>query len=567
MGRPADVTAASRALADGTTDDVTIFDTTLRDGEQAPGISLDAREKVEIATQLARLAVDVIEAGFPAASKGDLAAVKAVAEEVGANGELAAERPDRRAGQPPVVAALARCVDADIEQAAKAISPADRGRIHVFLSTSDIHRRYMLHASEDEVLDQAVGAVELARSFTDDVEFSPQDATRTDFEFLVDIVAAAVEAGATTVNIPDTVGYALPHDFGRWIAQLHERVPTIDDRGVVVSVHCHNDLGLAVANSLEAVRNGARQVEVAVNGIGERAGNCSLEEVVMALRTRTDLLGRSTGVHTPEITRTSRLVSSLTGYSVQRNKAVVGANAFAHESGIHQHGVLADRQTYEIMKTEDVGADGSQIVLGKHSGRHAFRDAVAELGFELDEDEIARTFARFKDLADRKKEVTTKDIEAIVAAEMHVPVADEYALVSLTVSGGTDADPSATVSVSGPDGVVREATASGDGMVDAACGAIRRAVAPTMERGQVAPAMERDQVDPDGIRMVSFDVAAVTEGVDALGDVTIQVEVGDGQRFTGRGVSTDIVEASARAYLDALNRSLRITPRGSDFRP
>jgi 2-isopropylmalate synthase len=550
MGTPLDVASAHRALRAATPEtSIVIFDTTLRDGEQAPGISLDAREKVEIATQLRRLQVDVIEAGFPAASRGDFNAVKAVAAEVGS---------DDRDATPPVVAALARCVDADIEHAAKAIAPAQRQRLHVFLSTSDIHRRHMLHASEEEILAQAVDAVRLARTFTDDVEFSPQDATRTDFSFLVDIVAAVVEAGATTVNIPDTVGYALPHDFGAWIAEIRRRVPAIDEQGIVLSVHCHNDLGLAVANSLEAVRNGARQVEVAVNGIGERAGNCSLEEVVMAIRTRADLLGLDTGVHTPEITRTSRLVSTLTGYPVQRNKAVVGQNAFAHESGIHQHGVLQDRLTYEIMKTEDVGADGSQIVLGKHSGRHAFRNAVAELGFELDEAEIARTFARFKELADRKKEVTTKDIEAIVAAEVHVSVADEFELTSLTVSGGTDTDPSATVAVRGPDGVVREATASGDGMVDAACGAIRRAV---------APMMGRDEVDRDGIRMVSFHVAAVTEGVDALGDVTVELEVGGGQRFTGRGVSTDIVEASARAYLDALNRSTRITPRGGEFRP
>ncbi|MGH3442640.1 MAG: 2-isopropylmalate synthase [Nitriliruptorales bacterium] len=545
MGTPADVTAVRRALP--TDDHVTIFDTTLRDGEQAPGISLDAREKVEIATQLARLQVDVIEAGFPVASKGDWDAVKAVAEEIGANGDLSGAR-----GAPPAIAALARCVDGDIESAAKAIAPAAAGRLHVFLSTSDIHRRYMLKASEDEVLAQAVRAVELARSFTDDVEFSPQDATRTDFDFLVDIVAAAVEAGATTVNIPDTVGYALPHDFGAWIAGLRERVPAIDERGVIVSVHCHNALGLAVANSLEAVRNGARQVEVAVNGIGERAGNCSLEEVVMALRTRADLLDVGTGVHTPELTRTSRLVSSLTGYSVQPNKAVVGANAFAHESGIHQHGVLQDRLTYEIMKTEDVGADGSQIVLGKHSGRHAFRKAVADLGFDLNEDEIARAFARFKDLADRKKQVGEKDIEAIVATETHVTGDDVYELRHLVVSGGTGVEPTATVEVeieNGDGSRVAHATATGDGMVDAACGAIRRAV------------------DRDGITLISFQVAAVTEGVDALGDVTVQVEVEDGSRFTGRGVSTDIVEASARAYVDALNRSRRLTPRGGEFRP
>jgi 2-isopropylmalate synthase len=538
MGKPVDV-----ARAAGLGEDVVIFDTTLRDGEQSPGISLDAREKVEIAEQLARLNVDVIEAGFPAASPGDFDAVKAVAEEVG----NASVRDGRAA---PVVAGLARAMDKDIEACAKALAPAARQRIHTFLSTSDIHRRYMLDASEDEILAQAVRAVELARSFTDDVEFSPQDATRTDFEFLVDIVAAVVEAGATTVNIPDTVGYALPHDFGRWIAELHERVPAIGERDVVVSVHCHNDLGLAVANSLEAVRNGARQVEVAVNGIGERAGNCSLEEVVMAIRTRADLLGVDHDLHTPELVRTSKLVQSLTGYGVQKNKAVVGANAFAHESGIHQHGVLQDRLTYEIMKSEDVGADGSQIVLGKHSGRHAFKQAVDELGIDVTDDELQAAFLRFKALADRKGIVSHEDVRALVLAETTVKADDEYEIVSLRVGGGTAVDPTATVEVriASEDRTVT-AEATGDGMVDAACDAIRRAVG-------------RDEVS-----LISFQVAAVTGGIDALGEVTVTVEVEDGQRFTGRGVSTDIVEASARAYLDALNRSRRIVHRSSEFRP
>ncbi|HSK24013.1 MAG TPA: 2-isopropylmalate synthase [Egicoccus sp.] len=560
MGRPTDITDAAGVVPD----DVTIFDTTLRDGEQSPGISLDAREKVEIAEQLARLQVDVIEAGFSAASPGDFDAVKAVAEIVG-NAPRGAQGPggsegetDRR--EPPVIAALARAMPGDIEAAAKSLAPAKRHRIHTFLSTSDIHRKYMLQASEDEILAQTVRAVELARSFTDDVEFSPQDATRTDFEFLVDIVAAAVDAGATTVNIPDTVGYALPHDFGGWIKELHARIPDIAAKGVVVSVHCHNDLGLAVANSLEAVRNGARQIEVAVNGLGERAGNCSLEEVVMAIRTRADLLGVDHGLHTPELLRTSRLVSSLTGYSVQKNKAVVGANAFAHESGIHQHGVLADRLTYEIMKSEDVGADGSQIVLGKHSGRHAFFKAVEDLGFELDDAEAQNAFRRFKDLADRKGIVSSEDVAAIVIAETHVKADDDYELVSLAVTGGTDTQPTASVEVRLTDaevaaelghdpGATVSAEATGDGMVDAACGAIRRAVG------------------RDGVALVSFQVAAVTGGIDALGEVTVTVEVEDGQRFTGRGVSTDIVEASARAYVDALNRSRRLVHRSSEFRP
>jgi 2-isopropylmalate synthase len=560
MGRPTDISQVTDAVPDG----VTIFDTTLRDGEQSPGISLDAREKVEIAEQLARLQVDVIEAGFSAASPGDFDAVKAVAEIVG-NAPRGAQGPggtegetDRR--EPPVIAALARAMPGDIEAAAKSLAPAKRHRIHTFLSTSDIHRKYMLQASEDEILQQTIRAVELARTFTDDVEFSPQDATRTDFEFLVDIVAAAVEAGATTVNIPDTVGYALPHDFGGWIAELHRRIPAIDAKGVVISVHCHNDLGLAVANSLEAVRNGARQIEVAVNGIGERAGNCSLEEVVMAIRTRADLLGVDHGLYTPELTRTSKLVSSLTGYGVQKNKAVVGQNAFAHESGIHQHGVLADRLTYEIMRSEDVGADGSQIVLGKHSGRHAFFKAVEDLGFELDEAEGQNAFRRFKELADRKGLVSSEDVQAIVISETHVKADDDYELVSLSVTGGTTASPTAAVEVRvvGPEvaaelgrdaGAVVSAEDSGDGMVDAACGAIRRAVG-------------RDEV-----ALVSFQVSAVTGGIDALGEVTVTVEVEDGQRFTGRGVSTDIVEASARAYLDALNRSRRLVHRAAEFRP
>jgi 2-isopropylmalate synthase len=563
MSRPVDTDQAADAIA-ATGRDVTIFDTTLRDGEQSPGISLDAREKVEIAEQLARLRVDVIEAGFSAASPGDFDAVTAVAEVVG-NAPRAARGPEGAEGEtdhrePPVIAALARAMPGDIEAAAKSLAPARRHRIHTFLSTSDIHRRTMLQASEDEILQQTIRAVELARSFTDDVEFSPQDATRTDFGFLVDIVAAAVEAGATTVNIPDTVGYALPHDFGRWIAELRRRIPAIDERGVVLSVHCHNDLGLAVANSLEAVRNGARQVEVAVNGIGERAGNCSLEEVVMAIRTRADLLGVDHCVNTPELTRTSRLVSSLTGYGVQKNKAVVGANAFAHESGIHQHGVLADRLTYEIMASEDVGADGSQIVLGKHSGRHAFFQAVEDLGFELDEAEAQRAFRRFKELADRKGIVSSEDVEAIVLSETHVKAADDYELVSLEVAGGTVAPPRATVGIRLADaevaaaigedpGSVVTATASGDGMVDAACGAIRHAVG-------------RDEVS-----LVSFQVTAVSGGIDALGEVTVTVEVEDQQRFTGRGVSTDIVEASARAYVDALNRSRRLVQRSPEFKP
>jgi 2-isopropylmalate synthase len=506
---------------------VQIFDTTLRDGEQAPGISLGVEEKLEIADQLARLRVDTIEAGFPITSQGDFEAVKAVAEEVGTV-------PDA-----PVIAALARCARGDIDRAAAALKGAARSRIHVFLSTSEIHRRAMLQASEDEILASTATSVRHARSYTDDVEFSPQDATRTDHDFLLKVVDVAVSNGATTVNIPDTVGYALPHDFGALIAEIVGRVG--DD--VMVSVHCHNDLGLAVANSLEAVRNGARQVEVAVNGIGERAGNCSMEEVVMALATRVDLLDRETRVTTNEIARTSRMVTALTGYPVQFNKAVVGRNAFAHESGIHQHGVLQDRLTYEIMRAEDIGLTGAQIVLGKHSGRHAFATQLAKLGFELSDEQLARAFSRFKELADRKVELTDIDLEAIVADEVSASDDDVFELQSLQVSGGTATAPTATVRVRRTaDDVTIDESAMGDGMVDAACGAIRRAV---------------------GIeaRLVTFNVAAVTGGIDALGDVTVQVEV-DGRRISGRGVSTDIVEASARAFLSAINKSIRLRHRG-----
>jgi 2-isopropylmalate synthase len=553
MSRPVDHTVADAIQAD-----IIIFDTTLRDGEQSPGISLDAHEKVEIAEQLARLRVDVIEAGFPAASAGDLAAVHAVADQVG-NAPRGAAGPGGSEGEtddrePPVIAALARALEGDIEAAAKALEPARRKRIHTFLSTSDIHRKYMLQASEDEILQQTIRAVELARSFTDDVEFSPQDATRTDFEFLVDIVAAAVEAGATTVNIPDTVGYALPHDFGHWIAELQVRVPTIGERGVALSVHCHNDLGLAVANSLEAVRNGARQVEVAVNGLGERAGNCSLEEVVMAIRTRADLLGRDHRVNTPELTRTSRLVSSLTGYSVQKNKAVVGDNAFAHESGIHQHGVLADRLTYEIMRSEDVGAAGSQIVLGKHSGRHAFFKAVEELGHTLSDEEGKAAFARFKELADRKGLVSSEDLAAILVSTAPLDASDQDELRSIRVSSATGETPRAEIVLAlhaeAEGGEVREVTVTeeGDGMVDAVCKAIRTGLG-----------------RPD-VRLVTYQVGAVTGGLDALAEVMVTVADEQGATFTGRGVSTDVVEASGRAYLDALNRSRRLVARGPEFR-
>jgi 2-isopropylmalate synthase len=506
---------------------VRIFDTTLRDGEQAPGISLDVKEKLEIAEQLYRLKVDIVEAGFPITSQGDYEAVKAIADTVGTEQGS------------PVIAALARCHADDIRRAGEALKGAARNRIHVFLSTSEIHRNAMLHATEDQIVEQTIEGVKRALEYTSDVEFSPQDATRTDYDFLMRVIDAAVQAGATTINVPDTVGYAVPFDFGVLIADVVRRVGP----EVYVSVHCHNDLGLAVANSIEAVRNGARQVEVAVNGLGERAGNCSMEEVVMARATRIDLLGVPTNVNTREITRTSRLVSTLTGYPIQFNKAVVGKNAFAHESGIHQHGVLQDRLTYEIMHAEDVGAVGAQIVLGKHSGKHAFSKQLEDMGYTLSKEEIGRAFTRFKELADRKVELTDKDLEAIVADEVYAAEDETYELVSYEVAGGSEHEPEATVKVRVvADGQVVEEHGTGDGMVDAACSAIRRATG------------------VDGT-LVNFNVAAVTKGVDALGDVTVQVEV-DGRRYTGRGMSTDIVEASARAFVNALNKSVRLRNRG-----
>ncbi|MFT4745584.1 MAG: 2-isopropylmalate synthase [Nitriliruptoraceae bacterium] len=549
MSNPIDVSAAG-AFTDATgnpADTVTIFDTTLRDGEQSPGISLDAREKVEIAEQLARLQVDIIEAGFAAASAGDLDAVKAVAETVGNEDRLDARGETVR--KAPVIASLARCVPGDIEAAAKALAPAARGRIHVFISSSEIQMRAMLKSSNEQVIASAVAGIQQAKSHTDDVEFSPQDATRTEWSFLVELVTAAVEAGATTINIPDTVGYALPHDFGQWMVRLKQEIPSIDAKGVVLSVHCHNDLGLAVANSLEAIRNGARQVEVAVNGLGERAGNCSLEEVVMAIRTRQDLLRLDHGVNTPELARTSQLVSSLTGYSVQKNKAIVGANAFAHESGIHQHGVLQDRLTYEIMRTEDVGVSGSSIIMGKHSGRHAFKQALEQLSIELDDAEVDVAFAAFKQVADKKGELTLEDVRAIVMDHSGAAADVEgHELASFSCANTPDTLPTATVTIRpAGGGEYVTATATGDGMVDAACTATREAIG------------------RDDVKLTVFNVGAVTEGIDALATVTITIEVVGGT-FTGRGVATDVVEASARAFLDAINRSDRLTKRDGEFK-
>ncbi|MDQ6726096.1 MAG: 2-isopropylmalate synthase [Actinomycetota bacterium] len=498
-----------------------IFDTTLRDGEQSPGISLDAAEKLEIAEQLARLGVDYIEAGFPVASQGDFEAVRTIARTVGG----------------PAIAGLSRTQVTDVDRCWDALRDAERARIHVFISTSPQHMEHMLKMDRAQVLAATCSGVARAAGHTADVEFSPQDATRTPLDFMLEVLQGAVDNGATTLNIPDTVGYGIPWDFGALIQYVRREVKG----DYVTSVHCHNDLGLATANSLAGVQAGARQIEVCVNGLGERAGNAALEEVVMAVKIRPDQFpGLTTGVQTEELARTSRLVSRLTGYPIQYNKAVVGRNAFAHESGIHQHGVLADRSTYEIIEASAVGQVGSQIVLGKHSGRHAFSDTLAKMGITIAGEALNSAFARFKELADRKVDLTDADLEAIVAEEVGERLQDTFSLESLEVSGGTVGVPRATVVVL-RDGEKLEATDEGDGMIDAACKAIKAATG------------------VDGT-LTGFNVSAVTGGVDALGDVIVQLEAG-GIRVSGRGVSTDVVEASARAYLSAVNKVMRVRAR------
>lgn len=496
---------------------VVVFDTTLRDGEQAPGIAYSVSEKVEIAEQLARLGVDVIEAGFPIASPGDFAGVEAIAGTIAGAG----------------VAALCRTREEDVATAWDAIKASERPRLHTFISTSPIHREKKLRMSAEEVLAETARAVAQAASFTDDVEFSAEDATRTELDFLIDVFAAAVENGATTINVPDTVGFVMPSEFVSILDALWARVPGADR--VTWSVHCHDDLGLATANSLAAIRAGVRQVEVCVNGVGERAGNTALEEVVMALRTHAPTLGLHTGVRTQEITRTSRLVSMLSGYPVQPNKAVIGANAFSHESGIHQHGVLMERTTYEIMNPADIGLAGNRIVLGKHSGRHAFIEGITALGFDLPGPALDRAFARFKELADRKSTLTDSDLAAIATEESgeDSAAAGVWTFSWLAVAGGTDTAPRATVGLARGDETA-EADATGDGMIDAACNAVAKAAG----------------VDA---ALLSFQVSAVTAGSDAVGDVSVQVEVA-GTRVNARGVSTDVVEASARAFLHAINK-------------
>jgi 2-isopropylmalate synthase len=496
---------------------VHIFDTTLRDGEQSPGISLNTEEKVEIAQQLARLGVDVIEAGFPITSPGDFEAVEAISRNV----------------EGPVICGLARTHKADIDAAWGAIKDAPRARIHTFISTSDIHIEHQLQTTRDDVKGQARAAVALARSYTDDVEFSPMDATRADVEFTAEVCAIAVEEGATVVNIPDTVGYTTPEEYQRYFEDLYRLASGLRD--VRLSVHCHDDLGLAVANSYAGLLAGARQVECAVNGIGERAGNCSLEEIVMLLRTRRDEHGLDTGIDTRQIARTSRMVSRFTGYQVPPNKAVVGRNAFAHESGIHQDGVLKERTTFEWIPAADVGAEPEQIVLGKHSGRHALRDALKELGFEVDGEALNHAFKRFKEIADKKKQVTALDLEAIVSDEMRER-SERYNLAWFDVEASSRREPHAKVAVTLPSGEESAGEASGDGPVDAIFGAIQKAVDVESELRQ-------------------YTVSAVTEGGDALGEVTVMLRAA-GRLASGQGVSTDILEASARAYVRALSNAL-----------
>jgi 2-isopropylmalate synthase len=504
-------------------DKVRIFDTTLRDGEQAPGCSMTLREKLRIAKALADLGVDIIEAGFPAASQGDFEAVKAIADE----------------NRGPIICGLARCNPEDIEKVHAAVKGSDKYRIHVFVATSAIHREYKLKMAKEEIIRSAVNAIKMARELCEDIEFSPEDASRTELAYLAEVVSAAIEAGASTVNIPDTVGYTVPAEFDQLFRYLREHVRGIEN--ITLSVHCHDDLGMAVANSLAAVKAGARQVECTINGIGERAGNCSLEEVVMALKTRSEFFGVETGIDSTRLYPTSRLVSSITGMQVPRNKAIVGENAFAHEAGIHQHGMLQHHSTYEIMRPADVGISRSNLVLGKHSGRHAFRDRVRDLGFKLDEFETNRAFQEFKKLADKKKDMYDGDIEAIIL-NVDGSSAGPWILKSLEVRSSTSQAAEATVELISEDGNSCTDDASGTGPVEAAFNAIEKLT---------------------GISLVlqDFEIHSATVGDDALGEAIITVTY-EGHSYRGRGTSTDIVEASSRAYLEVTNRLLRRRQRG-----
>lgn len=494
---------------------IRIFDTTLRDGEQSPGNSMNIEEKLRVAKQLQKLNVDVIEAGFPIASEGDFEAVKRVAQTI----------------KGPEIAGLCRSSDKDIDRAWEALQYAgDKGRIHTFIATSDIHMKYKLKMEPARVLEAAVKAVKRARSYTANVEFSCEDAVRTRLDFLAEVVAAVIDAGATTVNIPDTVGYTIPVEYFNIISYLKQNVKNIDQ--AVISVHCHNDLGLSVANSIAAVQAGAGQVECTINGIGERAGNCSLEEFVMILKTRGDILPFRTNVVTEQLTPASRLLSTITGTMVQSNKAVVGANAFAHESGIHQHGMIMEKSTYEIMTPESVGLKANALVLGKHSGRHAFKKRLIELGYDLAEDDMNKAFEKFKALADLKKEVFDEDLDALVAEEVMRP-AEKYKLDHITVTCGSFAVATATVQLEIDGAPVRTAEL-GDGPVDATFKAIKK-------------------LTKSKAKLLQYNVGAITGGTDAQGEATVRITDG-ANTVTGRGSSTDIIEASARAYINALNR-------------
>ena len=520
---------------------VKIFDTTLRDGEQSPGATMTSAEKLEVARSLARMGVDIIEAGFPAASPDDLEAVRRIAVEVG---RPAVGEEDAKV---PVIAGLARANKSDIDKAWEGVKDAQHPRIHTFLATSAIHMKHKLKMDPEDVVARVAEMVAYAKSQCDDIEFSPEDAGRSDPEFLYVVLGEAIKSGATTLNIPDTVGYTTPEEYYALIKGIIENTPGMHE-GITISVHCHDDLGLATANALAGVRAGARQAEVTVNGIGERAGNTSMEEVVMSLKTRRPVYGLETGIDTTQFARVSKLVSNYTGIVVQPNKAIVGANAFAHEAGIHQDGMLKHQTTYEIMRPEDVGVNQTQLVLGKHSGRHALRTRLAEMGHSLDEVELDKAFSRFKELADRKKTITDIDLEAMIADEFYRP-RDVYYLDGLQVTCGTMGMPTATVRLKGPDGKVHLHASMGSGPVDATYKAIRAIInVPN--------------------RLLEFNIHAITEGIDALGEVTVRIQAKNGEQktmdaqkeipytrvFGGHGADTDIIVASAKAYINALNK-------------
>jgi len=496
---------------------ITIFDTTLRDGEQSPGCSMNTNEKKEVAGALVELGVDVIEAGFPIASPGDFEAVHVIGREFGSQ---------------TTICGLARCRKEDIDRAWEALKGTEKPRIHVFLATSSIHREHKLKMDKKEIVQRAVDSVKRAVDYCPNVEFSPEDAARTELDFLSEVIEKTIAAGATTVNIPDTVGYATPSQFYNCIAHLKKTVPNINQ--AVISTHCHNDLGLAVANSLAAVEAGARQVECTINGLGERAGNAALEEIVMALRTRSDYYGCDTAINTKKLFPTSRLISTITGMQVQRNKAIVGQNAFAHEAGIHQHGMLQERTTYEIMRPQDVGFAGTNLVLGKHSGRHAFRDRIVSMGYKLDDDHFEQIFTDFIGLADKKKDIYDADIAALVENRLG-NTGDSWKLLGLHTSAGTGSIPTATLQLQYRDQEPQCDAATGDGPVDAVFRTLERIIGISAE-------------------LKDYQVRSISIGKDAQGEVTVEIESG-GRTYFGKGFSTDIIEASAHAYLKALNKA------------